>query len=415
MKNWKKNTTIFLTGQSISLIGSTLVSYSIMWYITLQTQSSLMMTLYILFAFIPQLLLSPFSGVWADRLNRKFLIIIADLTIAMATLIVAISFFVGYQAFWLLFVVAAIRSLGQAVHQPTISAVFPQIVPENKLLRVQGINQAIHSISIVILPIVTAALLNYLSLEYIFFIDVITAILAVFTLAFVSIPDLNKSKEKENKSFIEDIKKGFIYIKKSSYLLPLITYMFLFMFLIAPLAFLTPLQVTRLFGNDVWYLTAIEIVFGVGMLLGSAIIAIKNKSKNKLVLAFVAMGLMGFVSLFLGIVTNIYFYLLIMGISGIFVPIFNTANMVLIQEKVEPNYMGRVFSIVTIVNTSAMPLGMLIIGPLGDIVDIGYILIVAGILISLLAFIVLLNKKFISHGVVEPKIQGEENLSNQIE
>src|SRR6185437_16579139 len=100
-ENWKRNIIIFLSSQTISLFGSSLVQYAIMWHITLTTKSGLMMTLYIICGFIPTFILSPVAGVWADRYNRKMLIILADGLIAFATLILAILFLMGFDAIWL--------------------------------------------------------------------------------------------------------------------------------------------------------------------------------------------------------------------------------------------------------------------------------------------------------------------------
>src|SRR6476660_5976750 len=139
-ENWLKNITLFLSSQTITLFGSSLVQYAIMWHITLTTNSGLMMTLYILCGFIPTFILSPVAGVWADRYNRKILIILADGLIAVATLILAILFLMGFDAIWLLFVIAAIRAFGTGVQMPAVGAIFPQIVPQDKLTKVNGVN-----------------------------------------------------------------------------------------------------------------------------------------------------------------------------------------------------------------------------------------------------------------------------------
>lgn len=104
--DWKKNIAFFLTSQTVSLFGSSLVQYAILWYITLNTQSGVMMTLAIICGFVPMFLLSPFAGVWADRYSRKWLIVLSDSIIAASTLVLAILFLLGYDQMWLLFVVS---------------------------------------------------------------------------------------------------------------------------------------------------------------------------------------------------------------------------------------------------------------------------------------------------------------------
>ena len=91
-----------------------------------------MMTVSIICGFVPAFFLSPFAGVWADRYNRKLIIIIADSFIALATLALAILFMFGHNYIWLLFVVMAMRSIGSGIQGPAVGAIIPQFVPKNK-------------------------------------------------------------------------------------------------------------------------------------------------------------------------------------------------------------------------------------------------------------------------------------------
>ncbi|SCC36977.1 Transmembrane secretion effector [Priestia flexa] len=167
-ENWLKNIILFLSSQTISLFGSSLVQYAIMWHITLTTQSGFMMTLYIICGFIPTFILSPVAGVWADRYNRKVLIMLADGLIATATLVLAILFLMGFDSIWLLFVMAAVRAFGAGIQTPAVGAILPQIVPKDKLTKVNGANESIQAIIMFISPMVSAALLATVSLEIIF-------------------------------------------------------------------------------------------------------------------------------------------------------------------------------------------------------------------------------------------------------
>ncbi|NLG31992.1 MAG: MFS transporter, partial [Syntrophomonadaceae bacterium] len=171
--NWKKNIILFLASQTLSLFGSSLVQYAIMWYITLTTQSGIMMTIYIVCGLLPTFFLSPIAGVWADRYNRKTLIVLSDSVIAVSTLILAVLFLLGYNAIWLLFVASAIRAFGAGVQTPTVGAFLPQMVPQEQLTRVNAINSSIQSMVMLVSPMLSAALLSMATIEIIFFLDVI--------------------------------------------------------------------------------------------------------------------------------------------------------------------------------------------------------------------------------------------------
>ena len=398
-ENWLRNIILFLSSQSISLFGSSLVQYTIMWHITLTTESGLMMTLYIICGFIPTFILSPIAGVWADRYNRKMLIILADGLIAAATLTLAILFSMGFDAIWLLFVMAAIRAVGTGIQMPAVGAILPQIVPKDKLTKVNGVNGSIQAIIMFISPMVSAALLGLTTLENIFFIDVITALIAIVTLLFfLKIAVHEKAKEKQTTSYFSDFKLGLQYVNSHAFLKKFFIFFAVFFVLMAPASFLTPLQVTRSFGDDVWRLSAIEIAFSIGMMIGGGVIASWGGFQNKIKTMALASVIMGVCTLALGVVPLFWIYLAFMGLFGVAMPIFGTPGTVLLQEKVEEAYLGRVFGVMGMISTSMMPLGMLIFGPIADFIDIEWLLVGTGILIIVLAIFLGRNKDLIEAG-----------------
>ncbi|WP_075981605.1 MFS transporter [Bacillus massilinigeriensis] len=397
--NWKRNIILFLSSQTISLFGSSLVQYAIMWYITLHTKSGVMMTVFIICGFIPAFILSPIAGVWADRYNRKILIILSDAMIALATLILAIVFLMGYDATWLLFFMAAIRAVGTGIQTPAVGAILPQIVPKDKLTGVNGTNGTIQAVIMFISPMVSAALLTLVSIEMIFFIDVITAAMAILTLfIFFHIPVHKKASIKQDTSYFSDLKEGIIYIHNHDFLKKFFLFFAIFFVLLAPASFLTPLQVTRSFGDDVWRLSAIEIVFSVGMMIGGGVIASWKGFQNKVHTMMLSTLIMGACTFALGIVPIFWIYLVFMGIFGVAMPIFNTPATVLLQEKVEESYLGRIFGVFGMISTSMMPIGMLIFGPIADIIRIEWLLIGTGVLVFILAFFLGKNKELLEAG-----------------
>lgn len=401
---WRRNIILFLSSQTISLFGSSLVQYAIMWYITLNTKSGIMMTLYIICGFIPTFLLSPVSGVWADRYNRKVLIMLADGMIAFATLILALLFLMGYEEAWLLFAMAAIRALGSGVQTPAVGAILPQIVPADRLTKVNGINGSIQAVIMFVSPIVSAALLTVATIEAIFFIDVVTAVIAIMTLLlYFRIPTHQRANEQSSASYFNDLKEGLAYIRKQAYLKSFFAFMAVFFILMAPAAFLTPLQVTRSFGDEVWRLTAIEIAFSVGMMAGGGMIAAWGGFKNKVHTMTLATVLMGACTFLLGIVPVFWIYLAFMALFGVAMPAFNTPTMTMIQEKVDESYMGRIFGVFSMISTSMMPIGMLIFGPIADAVAIEWLLMATGLLMLILSIFLGRNQPLLDAG--KPTVQ----------
>ncbi|KNY29449.1 MFS transporter [Pseudobacteroides cellulosolvens] len=397
--DWKKKIILFLASQTISLFGSSLVQYAIGWYITLKTQSGVMMTISIICGFLPTFFLSPFAGVWADRYNRKILIILSDSMIALSTFGIAILFMMGYDAPWLLFVVSAVRALGTAVQTPAVGAFIPQLVPEDKLTKVNAANSSIQSMIMLVSPMLSGVLLTIATMETIFFIDVFTAASAVLVLLlFLHVPTHAKALEKQTTSYFSDMYEGYRYIRNHGFVKKIFMYCGIFFILAAPIAFLTPLQVTRSFGSDVWRLTAIEIVFSGGMMLGGIVMAFWGGFKNKIHTMVLSTLITGLGTFALGVAPIFWIYLSFMGLVGIVMPMFNTPFTVLLQQKVEENFLGRVFGVLSMISSIMMPLGMLVFGPVSDFIKIEWLLIGTGILMLIESFFMFVDKVLIDAG-----------------
>jgi DHA3 family macrolide efflux protein-like MFS transporter len=410
--NWKKNTALFLTGQALSLFGTMVVQYAILWHVTLKSQSGGMMTVFTLIGVLPMFFISPFAGVWADCFNRKNIINIADGSIAFFSLIVAVLLIVGIDSYVILLLCAFVRSLGQGVQTPAVGAFIPQIVPEEHLTRINGFQSSIQSSVALISPMLSGALMTFAPLEALFFLDVITAILGISIVFFlVKIPLRGTIQPDASKStgtaYLHDLKQGINYIRKNGYVSRMILLSAIFLFLFAPVAFLTPLQVTRDFGQDVWRLSAIEITFSIGMMAGGILIGIWGGLKNRIYTMTLSCVVCGVLTVGLGIAPWFWLYLLIMGLLGISLPLYNAPSMVLLQTTVEPALIGRVISVFTMVSSTMMPLGMIVFGPFADVVSIDLLLIVTGLLVALLTVPMMASKTLRDAGIRHLQSNGD--------
>ncbi len=380
-----KRVVLFLLSQNLSIFGSSVVGFAIIWYITLETSSGMYLMLATLAQMVPHLLISLYSGVWADRHNRKILIMLSDSFIAVATLVLALIFSLGWESIWAILAVSVIRSIGGGIQSPAVNAIIPQLVPEEHLVRIQGINQSINSALMLISPAVGGMMLGLFGLVSTFFLDVVTATLAVLVFSFIKVTKPKRNDQVH--SVIADMKEGISYTLSHPVLRNLlICYGFSF-FLITPAAILTPLLVERTFGSEVWLLTLNEMVWTGGALLGGLLVSLKGSFKNKI--SAISLSLVAFGTCFalLGVAPTFVIYLIIMGLGGIFVPFLNTAEIVMIQEISDEDKLGRVFSIVQILSGSAIPLGIVVFGPLADRVSIQLLLVVSGVLLAAVGLI----------------------------
>ena len=378
MPGWQKRVTIFMTGQTVSMFGSFLVQYAIMWHLTLTTKSGVVLALAAVFGFLPQAIVSIFAGVWADRVNRKAMIIVSDSVIALSTLGLALLMLSGVDDLWLIFLVMAVRSIGAGVQMPAVSALLPQIVPTDKLMRINGINSSIQAAIGLLAPIAAAAVYSTMSIVSVFFIDVVTAVIGISLLATIAVPTLDRAVNADKPSYFADLKDGISYIFTHD-LVRWVMGIFgiVFLLTVAP-SNLAPLMIARNFGTEVWKLTVFEVSFSLGMALGGAMVAIFAKKFSRISMIIGTSIFFGFTAVSLGFTTNLILFYILFFIIGIAVPSFFTSAMTLLQETVEPERQGRVFGFVGIVIAVAMPLGMSVLGPLADVVPVESLLIATG-------------------------------------
>lgn len=401
---WKKKTIVFLSSQSLSLFGSMLVQYAIIWYITLVTQSGAVLTIATIAGFLPQIVISLFAGVWADRYPRKFLIIFSDALTAVSTLVLALLFLLGYRDLWLLFLVSAIRSVGAGIQAPAVGALLPQIVPMDRLLRVNGINGTIQPFIMIAAPIVSGSLLSLYTLESIFFVDVVTAALAIGLLLVLKVPSHQKAASEQQVGYLDDLKAGLVYIRQNRTIRTLFIFFGFAFFLVTPAAFLTPLLVARSYGEEVWRLTANEVTFFAGSIIGGMIMTAWGGFKNHFRTIGLASILWAILFVGLGLSQNFILYLSLMFLSGIPMPFLNVPTTTLLQEMVDPNMQGRVFGVMQLIMNTVMPVGMLVFGPIADLISIELILVLTSALIAIPGIWIFFNRQPVplKSGLVPP-------------
>lgn len=385
---WKRDIALFLTGQSVSLFGSMLVQYAVMWYLTLTTKDGAVLALSTIFGFLPQAIVSIFGGVWADRHNRKLLIIGADAAIAVATATLAVLMFAGNRDLWLIYAVLAVRSVGAGIQTPAVGALLPQIVPTERLLSINGLNQSIQAGMMLIAPAVAAVLYATLPLAAVLAVDVVTAAIGIGLVALIPVTMVVRSSEAPS-GYFTDLIAGFRYVVTHPLIRWLLGLYAVVMVLAAAPSFLTPLMVARTFGEEVWKLTVLELSFSIGMMLAGATIGIWGKRFSRMSLIIGASIAFGALSIGMGLSTNLWVFFGFMFLTGVAVPAFSTPSMTVLQETVEPDRQGRVFGFFGIVSALAMPLGMAVFGPMANVRSVEFVLIAAGLVTFVVAAIAL--------------------------
>ncbi|MBR5777793.1 MAG: MFS transporter [Bacteroidales bacterium] len=382
--NWKRKTLLFLASQCITLFGSMIVQMSIIWYVTLKTSSGGWVAAFTICSYLPQFLISFFAGVWADRYNRKKLIVLADGVITIATLIMFLvmpmisSDFVLLSA---LLVISIVRSIGAGVQTPAVNAVIPHLVPAEYLMKYNGINATIQSIVQFIAPAVAGTVLSIGTFRSTLFIDILTALIGIGLLSCVLLPKQEVSNE--NISVFSEIKAGIHYSFSDKMIGKILIVYGLFILLSVPAGFMSALLVSRVYGDVYWYLTAVELVGFAGMALGGVLMGMWGGFKSRVKTFAFGLLILSIMTIGMGVSPYFILYLVMMFVYSIALTIIQTATTTIIQEKAEGSMLGRVFGLMGAMYSGFLPVGMAIFGPLADILPLQWIMVGSGIALVL--------------------------------
>ncbi len=370
-QHWMRKFIPIWSAQIFSLLGSGLVEFALVWWITQKTGSAAMLTTATLVALLPQVFLAPFAGALVDRWNRRKVMIFADGIIALLTLSLAILFAFDLVQVWHIFIVMFMRAIGGIFHWPAMQASTSLMVPEKHFARVAGINQALRGSLSIIAPPLGALLMSVLKFYQVIGIDVITAIIAITPLLFIHIPQpvrTDKGEMVTPKALFKDMAEGFRYMKTWKGLIYLLLIAAVLNFLLGPAGTLSPLMVTKEFNKGVWELSLLDSIVGVGVVAGGLLLGVWGGFKSKIVTSLSGVIGLGFGVLIFGIVPANAFWLAVaaMGVLGFMNPMANGPLQAIMQSRVPAEMQGRVMGVTSSICTAMMPLSMLIAAPVAE-------------------------------------------------
>jgi DHA3 family macrolide efflux protein-like MFS transporter len=352
----------FLSGQLVSLLGSSIAQFVIIWWITLETGSALFLSLASLLGLAPMILLSPFAGVFVDRWSRRGLVGVVDFLQALATVMLIFLFVFGLVSVWHVLALLTVRGVLQAFHRPAVSAITPSMVPKERLSRMNGLNYLFNGAVTLIGPVVAALLLGFLEIFQILWIDVVTFLAALVPLLVIQIPSVRKGEEKA--SFREDFAEGFGFIKNTRGLLPFLVLATALNFLIVPVPTLGAYYVKFDHLGGASELALLMASFQGGMLAGGLLMSVIKGFKKKMVviLSFSYILFLGYAIVALTPTGLFWFMALGALVMAFGIPIINVSYLTIVQTVVPLEMQGRVNSVDMALSSAAQPFGMILSG-----------------------------------------------------
>jgi len=398
---WKRIFFPFWLSQLLSVFGSMLVQFTLIWWLTEKSGSAAVLATASLFGLLPELIIQPFAGAIIDRINRKTVIIIADAAIATASLVLALLFLLERVDIWMIYGIMVLRSIGGAFHFPAEQATIAMMVPENQLARIAGFNQATHGILNIISAPIGALILNFIDIEGALFLDTISAMIAITFVFFTAIPRQEKLSVNGTSwmgTILIDLRDGLRYLMDWKGLFILNIIVFIFKIASVPSFSLIPLFVYQELLGDVSHYSMIQATFGVGLIAGGFILSAWGGFKKHiftLILGGIGTGV-GFFLMGLIPLGAVLFMVPVAFVMGFMVSLLDGPLMAIIQARVESSYHGRVITLFNTIGGLSGPLGLALAGMMAEKIGLRFWFLASGGLIMLIFIYGLTNKQLMS-------------------
>ncbi|MCA9962309.1 MAG: MFS transporter [Anaerolineales bacterium] len=385
---------VIWSGQSVSLLGSQLVQFALIWWLTQTTGSATVLAMASLVGLVPQVVLGPFVGVLVDRWSRRYTMLLADSSVALATLVLAYLYWIDVAQIWHIFVILFIRALAGSFHWPAMQSSTSLMVPEEHLTRIQGLNQTMQGgLNIASAPL-GALLLGIMPIQGILAIDVVTAVFAIVPLFFVPIPQPSKrAKDGDTAvpqtSFGTDLREGLRYAWSWPGMMLIMGMATLINLVLTPAFTLLPLLITNHFGGSAIQLGGIEATFGVGIVVGGLLLGTWGGFKRRILTTLTGLIGMGIATVLIGLAPANLFVVAIVGAFGVgaMQAIVNGPIQAIFQAAVEPEMQGRMFTLIGSLAAAMSPFGLIIAGPVADALGVRTWYIVGGCVTLLMGIV----------------------------
>lgn len=369
-----KNFLILWGSQSLSTLGSSMTSYALLIWVYQQKNSTMGVALLAVCTYLPYILLSFLAGTFVDRHNKKKIILICDSVAVIGTISVFTLMSTGRLEVWHIYLINMLISMMNAFQTPADTVVVSEIVPKKYYMKIGGLQSVSSSVVGILTPALATAFITFFGINMVFVVDIATFIFAFISLlCFVEIPStLSKSLNmKVKKSFMQDCKEGFMFLKNHLAILQLI----LFFTAINLVAYIggggitttvTAMILSRIPDGQV-ILGTFSTAVGMGTLVGGILVTFMKPPKSRVAVIFISCGMSFLVCDFaLGLFQNPTIWILANFLGNMPLALLNSNQAVIMRISVPIEMQGRVFSARDTLQYCTIPLGYLLGGVLAD-------------------------------------------------
>jgi DHA3 family macrolide efflux protein-like MFS transporter len=365
--NWACTFFTFWTGQALSLFGTQLVQFALVWWLTETTGSATVLATATLVGVLPNVFLAPVAGVLVDRWSRRTVMIASDGAVALATLALAVDFALDLVQVWHVYLALFVRAAVGTFQFPAAQASTSLMVPPEQLARVAGLNQMLHGGMIIVAPPIGALLLSLLPMQAVLAVDVLTALLAVGTLTVITVPQpVHASMARAR--FWAEMRAGLRYSASWPGLMAILVMATAINFFLTAAMSLLPILVTKHFGGAAMHLASLSSAFGVGIIAGGMALGVWGGFRRRMQTTLSGLIGLGLGFLLIGVTPATMFWMALAStvLAAVMSSMTNGTLMAVLQASVAPAMQGRVFTLMASMAMAMSPVGLAVAGPVAD-------------------------------------------------
>ena len=369
MKNKKENVLrnfyVLWSTQSISQLGSSITAFALTLWLYEKTGSSLSTALLTICSYAPYVLMSIFAGALTDRFDKKRTMLVCDTVAAISTLVVFLLYRTGNLVIWHLYAVNVLSGLMNTVQQPASEVTMTLIVLRNQYQKVSGLKSLSRSVISILNPLISTSLYAFAGLDLVIAVDLISFMIAFAALAaFIKVPD---TPGKEEESTLNLAREGLKFLKETPLVFTLILFMSGVNLVASAFDAALPGYVIPNPKGGSNVLGIVTSVSGVAMIIGSLIVSVLPKPKDRVRVVYLTMLIsLSTENFLLAFAREPFIWCIGQIIGWILVPIMSANLDVILRNSIPVDLQGRVYACRNTFQFFTIPIGLFVGGFMVD-------------------------------------------------
>ena len=351
--------------QSLSQLGSSITAFALTLWLYEKTGSALSTATLTICSYAPYVIMSIFAGALTDRFDKKRMMLVCDTLAAFSTLVVFCLYRTGNLAIWHLYAINAVSGLMNTVQQPASEVTMTLIVPKDQYQKVSGLQSLSRSVISILNPLIAAALYSLAGLDLVIGVDLISFVIAFIALAgFIRIPQTAKI---EKDSTLKLAKEGLKFLKETPLVLTLILFMSGVNLVASAFDATLPGYVIPNPKGGTNMLGIVTAASGVAMIIGSLIVSVLPKPKDRVKVVYLTMLIsLGTENFLLAFAREPVIWCIGQIIGWILVPIMSANLDVILRNTIPVDLQGRVYACRNTFQFFTIPIGLFMGGFMVD-------------------------------------------------